>query len=154
MDAFAASTISLALSSSPTISVKAGKGNLETEIAQHDSQTSYFPINERNSRNKACQPDARCDEGLTLIGKGTDSIYIFIKSIKQEYCLNNHIVDPINIEFDLCSAIAVPQTQLSFLQECFTFGNGVALIQGIESGFEGVKCNEFYNFAEAIEVGD
>lgn len=45
-------------------------------------------------------------------GEGVD---IFVKSVQKEYGLNDHIINSINIEFDLCSAITVSQPQLSLL---------------------------------------
>ena len=45
-----------------------------------------------------------------------ERIDIFIKSIKKEDCLNHHIVNPVDIEFDFCPAVTVPKTKLSFLQ--------------------------------------
>lgn len=44
-------------------------------------------------------------------GEGID---ILVKSIQKKNCLNNHIVNSVDIEFHLCSAVTVPQTQLSF----------------------------------------
>ena len=46
-------------------------------------------------------------------GEGID---ILIESIKKEDSLNDHIVNTVNIELDLCPAITVPQTKLRFLQ--------------------------------------
>lgn len=43
-------------------------------------------------------------------------IYILIKSIEKEDCLNDHIVNTVNIELHLCPAVTVAQTKLSFLQ--------------------------------------
>lgn len=45
--------------------------------------------------------------------KGVD---IFVQSIKQEYGLDDHIINPVDIELDFCAAVAMPQTQLGLLQ--------------------------------------
>lgn len=35
-----------------------------------------------------------------------------------------------------------------------TFGNGVALIESIQSGLEGVESDELHNFSEAVKILD
>lgn len=43
-------------------------------------------------------------------------IDIFIKCVKKEDCLNDHIVNTVNIKFHFCPAVTMSQTKLSFFQ--------------------------------------